>query len=66
MRQHAGWGKSRCTVVHMENNTVINKNKLFHVFTAINLVLPYFVYAGDLSLVIENNKELLIISSLCL
>ena len=42
--KNTGRGKSRFTVVHMENNTIINKsyykNKLFCILTCVNLLLP--------------------------
>ena len=41
---HAGWGKSRFTVVHMENNTIINNN------TRINSVLRTHNYKPTFSL----------------
>ena len=38
-------GKSRLTVVGMENNTINNNTKInFHVLPAVNLLLPTPVY----------------------
>ena len=40
---NTGWGKNRFTVVLMESNTIIKKwykNKLFHAFTTVDLLLP--------------------------
>ena len=43
---NTGWGKRRFTVIHMENNIIINnnKNKLSRTHT-INLLLPHPVYS---------------------
>ena len=48
----AGWGKSRFTVVCMENNTITNNNarinSVFHIPTTANLLLPQAVYVLSL------------------
>ena len=45
LHDHIGWGKSRLTVVHGENNIIINNNtrinSVFHVLTTVNLHSPH-------------------------
>ena len=47
-KTHTGLGRSRFTIVHMENNTIINNNTkintVFHVLTTVNLLLPHPLY----------------------
>lgn len=45
---YTGWGKSRFTVVCMENNSyIVIQNKLFYILTIANLLLlhPYILSA---------------------
>ena len=46
IKDNAGWGKTKLTVVHMENNTIINNNTNINSVshTTVNLLLPHPVY----------------------
>ena len=52
-----GWDKSRLTVVHMENNIIIDNiriNSVLHTLTAINLLLPHPVFIFIFGVATEN------------